>query len=243
MANNLLHKGILSNDDSIFHANPEDMDTIITEKQVASPQQAFAKIIAEYRSVHFCLLFIHVVLIVGISGHFMTILKDLKNETKICMVLNPSSYSFFLAHCLITLATSVLCLRKTADCQISIWFLEQIRKAYYVSMVFGLMMLSSMFLANHVCKIRTSINYWSIFWALIAIVESSLLLSYVSYFSNELHDIGFLTEAEMLSLDKPEGTVALGTIKAKPPRLVPEATANDTKSNIHDFSMTSITTV
>lgn len=243
MANNLLQKGILSNDESIFHANPEDMDTIITEKQVLLPQQAFAKIIAEYRSVHFCLVFIHLALIVGISAHFAAILKDLRNETKLCMVLNPSSYSFFLAHCLITLATSVLCIRKTGLYQISIWFLEQIRKAYYVGMVFGLMMLSSMFLANHVCKIRTSVNYWSIFWALIAIVESSLLLSYVSYFSNELHDIGFLTEAEMLSLDKPEGTVALGNIRAQPPRLMPEVIGNDTKSNIHDFSMTSITTV
>lgn len=173
----------------------------------------------------------------------MAIMKDLKSETKLCMILNPSSYSFFLAHCLITLATSVLCIRKTGACQISIWFLEQIRKAYYVSMVFGLMMLSSMFLANHVCKIRTSINYWSIFWALIAIVESSLLLSYVSYFSNELHEIGFLTEAEMLSLDKPEGTVALGVIQAQSSRLVPDVAGNDTKSNIHDFSMTSITTV
>lgn len=235
MANNLLQKGILSNDDSIFHANPEEIDSIITE------QQAFKKVVTEHRTVHFCLIMIHIVLIFGINAHFMTILKDIMKETKFCMVLNPSSFSFFLAHCLIILLTSVISIRHSNKNNISIWFLEQIRKAYFVSMFFSVLMIVSMFGARYMCRIRHSLNFWSIFWALLAFMESTLLISYINYFTNELNDYGLLAISELQKTDNNQNPTSGRREKEK--RIVPELHNDDSKGNIHDFSMTSITTV
>jgi hypothetical protein len=78
---NLLEKGILSRDDSIFHHSAEDLDKIITEHEAAS------QIINEHRTLHFFLLILYTIVVFGINAHFLLVVADFKAEAPLCLAL------------------------------------------------------------------------------------------------------------------------------------------------------------
>lgn len=138
---------------------------------------------------------------VGLNAHFLVVLRDMKGESKACILMNPSSYTFFLAFSCIVIFTSMVSAKYTATKAIPFESLERIRKAYSFLLFLSGMMLVSMFLADRFCRIKRSFNSWPIFWCLFSTVESILLISYISWFTNEVREIGFLEDPEELGIE------------------------------------------
>ena len=149
---------------------------------------------SEHRSLHFCLIIVHLVLMVGLNAHFLVVLRDMRDESKACILMNPSSYTFFLAFGAIVIFTSILSVRQCSEKIIRYESVETIRKGYSGLLFLSAVMLVTMFLSDKFCKIKRSFNSWPIFWCVFSTFESILLITYISWFTNEVREIGFLED-------------------------------------------------
>ena len=157
--------------------------------------------------------------------------------------MNPSSYCFFLAFGFIIVITSVLCIRNANRQNLTIWFLEHIRKAYYLLLALAVMMIGSLFVSSRVCRIKQNLNSWPIIWSFLCVTESVLLNLHLNWFIRELKDLGFQSEAQMAGVAEEDGEP--GTDHRNKSRELPSKPGKqDTSTNgVMDLSMTSITTV
>lgn len=140
-------------------------------------------------------------LIFGVNAHFLPFLKDLQNETKICKLVNPMNYALFLAFAIIVLVTSVLSVRHSSRKNFSLWFLENIKKAYYVNALLSMGMVGAYFWSDSSCKVKPYLSGWQIAWALLAFVETLFLILYLNWMIQELRELGFLTDAELSGVE------------------------------------------
>ena len=163
------------------------------------------KILNELWSAHFCLVLVHICLIFGISSHFLSLLKTLSQETKLCILINPSSYTIFLAFGLVVVSTSILCIRQANRQTLSIWFMDHIKKAYYVLVLLAILMLTCLFISQKACRIKHSVTSWTVIWSIFCTIESLVLIAYSNWFIRELKDLGFGQDSDPRDLKVKEG--------------------------------------
>lgn len=237
MSNNLLQKGIISTDDSIFHGSAGDHG-----KEIITEEKALSRLVFEHRSLHFCLGMTHFVLCTVIAIHFFYIMPSLGNENDTCMIINPSSYSFFFAFGIVTLIASILCLRHARNNkQYSAWFFDQIKKLYYLDIILGCCTMAFLILSSKLCQILQVFNAWPFVWGAFCVVEALVLLLYTNWYVQELQEFGGLQENSTKERLNSTGT-ELGLDDS---RIVRElnTTTNQGDQSKDEVSMTSITTV
>jgi hypothetical protein len=88
---------------------------------------------------------VHLLLLFGINAHMLVISSDLREESRLCIVFNPSGYAFFLAGGLIIIMTSVLSVRYASRPAFNLIFLQKVRKAYYLVALLAVLMVASLF--------------------------------------------------------------------------------------------------
>lgn len=197
----------------------------------------------------------------GINAHFLPFLKDLKFETKACQLVNPMGYAVFLAFAIIILVTSVLSVRHSSRKNFSLWFLENIKKAYYLDILLSMGMMGTYFWSGYACKLKPYLTGWQLAWAVFAFFETVFLIVYLNWLIQELRELGFLTDAELSgveeSLDEGDGSKKKKTELQNVDSFVLDELPSDTFKNtqgrfgkpsqvnydLNDLSMASTTTV
>lgn len=196
--------------------------------------QAYQKLLSEHKSLNCCLTLVHLLLLFGINAHMLVISSDLREESRLCIVFNPSGYAFFLASGLIIILTSAMSIRFASRPVFNIIFLEKVKKAYYVIALLSLLMVASLFASNLVCRVKRGLNSWPVFWSIFSLMESAILIIYIHWFANELNEIG----AILLGVKTKQGS-------KKSVRNEQENELNESQNeiNLNEVSISSVTTV
>jgi magnesium-transporting ATPase (P-type) len=186
---NLLEKGILSRDDSIFHHSAEDLDKIITEHEAAS------QIINEHRTLHFFLLILYTIVVFGINAHFLLVVADFKAEAPLCLAFSPSSYTFLLGFSVLSILASITAIRRsTRKLMNNLFFARQ--RFYFAGMLLcSTLMLASVIFGSRLCRKQRTPSRWSIAWALITGMQALLLRSYTGWVDHELASLEHLADS------------------------------------------------
>ena len=224
----LLEKGVLSRDESIYGNN----DTLVTELH------AFNKLANEHRAVHFCLLLVHIVLIVFTAAHTVLVFKQLRLESKACILFHPAAYCLLLAFCLIVLTTSVLSIRHVNRKHVHAWFFATVKKAYFVLSLISLLMVVALFASHAACHNSLNVTVFTVGITLYSLLVSTALLFYTSWFIRELKELGYLNEN-----DAPSETSGRKEVEVQGKVLRDELPGEFARRRVLDDSNASVTTV
>lgn len=187
-ANSLLEKGIHTGDRGSFEGAAENLDKIITE------YEAFQSLMAEYKTLHFFLVGIHSLIVIGIGAHIYLVTRDFKAESRFCLLVNPSSYAFLQCFSLLVIISSAISLKHT--------FRQKLSPAYFVKIKFlhfGLFacvggMVVSLVFGNRLCKSNHKLTLWPLIWVIFTFVHAALLRSYTNWIEDELKELGIFGE-------------------------------------------------
>lgn len=186
---NLLEKGLESRDASIFQTSVEDLDKLITEHEAAS------QIINEHRTLHFFLLVLYTIVVFGVNAHFLIVAADFKNENTLCLVLNPSSYSFLLGFGLLSITASIMAIRRSTRKLMDDAFFARQRCLFTAMLLCTLLMALGLVLGDKACKRKRSPSRWCFAWAVITGAQALLLRSYSGWVDRELTNLRLLAES------------------------------------------------